>query len=258
MAAYPVSRGAATTTAPRRQAALRELIEHPPRPEMIATSRRRPPADLAARVAAAVAEPDRQLVIAGLYRAILRRDVDDAGLASWLEVMRTGVGPVEVAHLLAASPEAGALGEEHHRAATTAIETVAARTALLELARSVPGEDGVGASQAARAVLVYAVFDVCLGRPPTADELAGETARLARGFRRNRLIALYARHPDAWARNVGASRPGLIGRVQRRLGRRRVTSVVRRRVAAGELRRVATIGTVAADIGRSAGADRDG
>jgi hypothetical protein len=103
-------------------------------------------------------------------------------------------------------------------------------------------------SRASRALTVYAVFDVCLGRPPSPTELASETARLASGLRRDRLLSAYARHPEAWRRLIGPVPPGFAGKVTRRLGHRRVMSVARARVAAAEIRRLAEMGLTAAVV----------
>ena len=241
----------------RRRAAVTQLLRRPPDPAGLAVTRRRPADDLAARLADVVAERDPELLIAGIYRVVLRREAEPDGIRSWQDVLASGVAPIEIARIMAESPEAVLLGEANHAALLTAVDVAAALASLRELARPPVGASSAElATASARAVLVHAVYDVCLGRAPTAAELVAETARLAGGYGRDRFIALFARHPESWRRNLRATPDGLAGRVVRRLGRRRATGVVQARVRTAELRRAATLGLIAAEALR-AGSDAE-
>jgi FkbM family methyltransferase len=257
-AAYPAVRHVpADERRARRRAAVTQLLRRPPDPAGLADTRRRPTDDLAARLADAVAERDPELLIAGIYRVVLRREAEPDGIRSWQGVLASGVAPIEIARIMAESPEALLLGEANHAALLTAVDVAAALASLRELARPAVGTAaGELATASARAVLVHAVYDVCLGRAPTAAELIAETARLAGGYGRDRFIALFARHPESWRRNLRSTPDGFTGRVVRRLGRRRATGIVRARVRTAELRRTAALGLIAAEALR-AGSDAE-
>ena len=250
LARYPAARIAdPAVVRGRRRLALTRLLAHAPDVQNLIDWAAPVTVDAAQELTEIIALRDQELVVGGIYRVVLRREADAGGLASWLEVLRSGVAPIEVARLMAASPEVVGRGEAHETAILGVVEAAASRAALRDLRRhGLDPADARRGTGASRALTVYAVFDVCLGRSPSPTELASETARLAGGLGRDRLISAYARHPEAWRRMVGPVPEGFAGKVVRRVGHRRVMSVARPRVAAAEIRRIAEMGMIASAI----------
>jgi len=251
LAAYPPSRAVpGEVVRRRRHLTLRRLLASPPDPNALATAVIAAAASSdAAALADAIGGREPEQIIDAIYRVVLRREADPHGISSWVEVLGQGISPLEIARLIAESDEARALGQAHEATVAEALERAYAHLLLRELTRPVAEPvDLAQPTPAIHALLVTSVYEVCFGRRPTAEELAIDTSRLVRGTSRDRLIAMHARNPEAWRRVMGWAPTGFAGRVQRRLGRRRVTARIRHQVAAAEIRGVAASGLLAGDL----------
>jgi FkbM family methyltransferase len=178
--------------------------------------------------------------VAALYLAVLQRTPDADGLQSWSERLAAGTDLLSLAQILNDSDEARALDPAHRRGVAREISALRARRALEELGDPHASSGGaLTPGRVADELFVRALYDVCLGREPTGDELVAEVAGLRAGVGRELLIRAFARRNETWQQLFGTHRGGLRARWWYFRGRRQAAALVRERVAAAEQRQIA-------------------
>lgn len=150
-----------------------------------------------------------------LYREILGRTADQAGIVSWTRAIESGEPLLRIAQVLAGSDEALEAPRERRERVRADLAAWASLVAVTELGIAAwrPGRTYTPGS-VAHEVLVAALFEVALQRQPSADEMAGETAKLAGGVGRDWLVRAYAATPGTKQRLLGHSGRGLRGRLR--------------------------------------------
>jgi FkbM family methyltransferase len=203
---------------------------------------RTPATALARLLRLAVAEHTPAEAITVLYREILGRTADQDGIASWTRLIESGEPLLKVAHELANSREAleGPRDRRQRvRSDLIAWESLVAVTEL-GLAAWRPGYTYTPGS-VEHEVLIAALFEVAMQRPPTASEMTVETEKLASGVGREWMVRAYAAKPEVKRRLLGLPARGPRGRLRRWRGSRTCLATFRELVALAEARQVAQL-----------------
>lgn len=151
-----------------------------------------------------------------LFRTILGRDPDPAGLAAWTSRVESGEMLVSVGRALASSAEARLRPVEERATIAAELDTWSLLVALDEL--GVPDSATTTAWTRGRIrheILVHALFEVGLGRLPTAEERDHELTKLDHGVGRDRLVRAFAARPDVIAGHLGPAPTNPIDRLRR-------------------------------------------
>lgn len=185
------------------------------------------------------------VAVTALYRAILGREPDAAGLAAWTERVANGLPLIRVARRLARSEEALTLPDSKRAQGRRLIRRWRAFHNLVELGALDATRETYGAGRVAPEIFVGALYTVAIGRAPSTEEMATEVAALEGGRGREVTLRAFARRP-AVRRRIRKRRRSLAG------GRRRPRYLddLHVWVAEEEVRRVA--GLAAAYAGRPA------
>lgn len=181
-------------------------------------------------------------IVEGLYRAILRRRADAAGLAIWADRIIAGGDAATLALELLASPEARELGEIHRIRVESDLQRWAATHALVQLGIRVDGLPPRTGRTAADGIFVEALYQTVLRRPPSPGEVALEVAKLRAGVGREWMIRAFARRPEAAGLLLDVRSGQPLARAGRWLRRRWfLTSRVRDLVVAAESREISRL-----------------
>lgn len=174
-----------------------------------------------------------------LYQAIIGRDAEPDGLATWTSHLEAGMPLLKVARHLAQSDEALKQPQQRRARVQADLATWASHQAATELGLAgwqprLNYHDGVVAYE----ILVYALFEVGLGREPLPDEALHEVERLAAGVGRERTVRAFAKRPEVRRRFLGDPAVGVPRRVRRWWTGRHYVDAFRALVTAAEDRQI--------------------
>lgn len=142
--------------------------------------------------------------VALLYREILGREVDEAGLLGWTDQLGAGTSLVQVARGLLGSAEFAARPAAVRATTLAAVDEWQLTVARQEVAAPYRARLGVlGGGTVHDEILVRALFAAGLHREPTTQELHFEADKLRSGIGRDTLVGAFGDRPDVRARLLG-------------------------------------------------------
>ena len=190
----------------------------------------------------ALADRPPSAAVSILYRAILGRDPEPEGLATWTSHSETGMPFFDIARNLARSDEA--LGQPPQRRARVQADLAAWSSLRAAMELGIAGQQPrmtYREGAVAHEILVNALFEVGLGSEPAPDEASREIARLVAGVGRERMVRAFAKNPEARRRLLGEPSGGIVHRVRRWWTGRHHVDTFRALVAASEDRQIGQI-----------------
>lgn len=180
-----------------------------------------------------------QEALAAVYKAVLGRDPDARGLADWSSHLTDAGSWLTVAELMAGSDESLRRPAEERAEVERVLLAGRLARGLAEIGPHVRRRGPYSEGLAAREIFVEALYEVTLGREPTAEEREHDVARLGGGLTRGKIVREYAGRPGAAERLLGAAPKGRAARLATRLQPPDPLPVARARIRAAEARRVA-------------------